>query len=144
MRWRRVGRTSTSSIEQVFSGAPDQGRPVAFIALLSTLSKVAERPGRLFQLLERAELWLLSRINRTLAEECYNAATRSESVLAAKDISKLLLGIPRGAWVALSADEERVLAYGTELAEVVKKANELGEADPVVVRVPESSSSLVV
>ena len=63
---------------------------------------------------------------------------------AAKDLSKLLSGIPKGAWVALSGDEERVLAYASDLAEVVSKANELGESDPVVVRVPENPSSLVV
>jgi hypothetical protein len=63
---------------------------------------------------------------------------------AAKDISKLLSGVPKGAWVALSGDEERVLAYAADLAEVVKRANELGESDPVIVRVPENPSSLVV
>jgi hypothetical protein len=60
-----------------------------------------------------------------------------------KDISKLLINVPKGAWVALSADEARVLAYAADLAEVVKKANELGESDPVIVRVPENASSLV-
>jgi hypothetical protein len=60
-----------------------------------------------------------------------------------KDISKLLINVPKGAWVALSADEARVLAYAADLAEVVKKANELGEPDPVIVRVPENPSSLV-
>jgi hypothetical protein len=60
-----------------------------------------------------------------------------------KDISKLLINVPKGAWVVLSADEARVLAYAADLAEVVKKANELGESDPVIVRVPENASSLV-
>ncbi len=63
---------------------------------------------------------------------------------AAKDISKLLSGVPKGAWVALSDDEDRVVAYAADLAEVVKRANELGESDPLVVRVPENPSSLVV
>jgi hypothetical protein len=65
-------------------------------------------------------------------------------VQAAKDISKILSGVPKGAWVALSGDEERVLAYASDLAEVVKQANDLGESDPVIVRVPENPSSLVV
>jgi len=65
-------------------------------------------------------------------------------VQAAKDIFKLLSGVPKGAWVASSGDEERVLAYAVDLAEAVKKANELGESDPVIVRVPENPSSLVV
>jgi hypothetical protein len=78
------------------------------------------------------------------SQECYNAAMRSESVLAAKDISKLLLGIPRGAWVALSADEGRLIAYAADATEVVKRAKELGESNPVIVRVREDPSSLLV
>lgn len=64
-------------------------------------------------------------------------------MIVTRDISKLLADIPKGAWVALSADEERVLAYGADLTEAVKKANQLGESDPVIVRVPENPSSLV-
>jgi hypothetical protein len=60
---------------------------------------------------------------------------------AVKDISKLLVGIPKGAWVALSNDEERVVAYAAELQEAIHKANELGESDPVVFRVPETSGA---
>lgn len=56
---------------------------------------------------------------------------------AAKDVSKLLAEIPKGAWVALSKDEERVIAYGAELFQVLEKAREQGENDPVVLRVPE-------
>ena len=77
------------------------------------------------------------------SQERCSAATRSESGLAPKDISKLLLGIPRGAWVALSAHEEPLIAYAADVTEVVKRAKELGESDPVIVRVPEDSSSLV-
>lgn len=65
-------------------------------------------------------------------------------MLVAKDISKLLSGVPRGAWVALSSDEERLIVYAADLAEVVKRAKELGEPDPVIIRVPENPSSLVV
>ena len=64
-------------------------------------------------------------------------------MLAVKDISKLLSGVPRGAWVALSNDQERFIAYAADVTEVVKKANELGESDPVVIRVPEDASTLV-
>ncbi len=62
-------------------------------------------------------------------------------MLAVKDVSKLLVGIPKGAWVALSKDEDKVIAYAAELQEAIKKAKELGENDPVVVRVPESDGS---
>lgn len=62
-------------------------------------------------------------------------------MFSAKDISKLLADIPPGSWVALSNDEECVLAYGTELHEVVLKAKEIGENDPVVTRVPPADSA---
>jgi folylpolyglutamate synthase/dihydropteroate synthase len=65
------------------------------------------------------------------------------AMLATKDISKLLANVPKGAWVALSSDEERVVAYASELAEVIKKAEESGESNPVVIRVPEDGSTLI-
>jgi hypothetical protein len=64
-------------------------------------------------------------------------------MLAVKDVSKLLSGVPRGAWVALSKDEERFIAYAADVTEVVKKAKELGEPNPVVIRVPEDASTLL-
>lgn len=64
-------------------------------------------------------------------------------MLATKDISKLLENIPKGAWVALSNDQEAVLAYDAELNEVVKKAKAKGENNPVIVRVPEQASTLI-
>lgn len=51
------------------------------------------------------------------------------------------MGIPKGAWVALSKDEERVIAYSAELQEVLTKAKEAGETDPIVTRVLEADSS---
>ncbi len=62
-------------------------------------------------------------------------------MLAVKDVSKLLADVPKGAWVALSKDEERVIAYAAELPEVLAKAKETGETDPVITRVPEADSS---
>ena len=64
-------------------------------------------------------------------------------MLAVKDVSKLLTGIPKGAWVALSGDEERVIAFAAELSEAIEKAKALGEIDPVVVRIPEDASHLL-
>jgi hypothetical protein len=58
-------------------------------------------------------------------------------MLGAKDISKLLEDIPKGAWVALSNDEERVVAYAAELQDALDKARDAGETDPVVTRVPQ-------
>jgi hypothetical protein len=62
------------------------------------------------------------------------------TMLAVKDVSKLLADVPKGAWVALSRDEEHVIAYAAELMEVLAKAKEAGETDPIVVRVPESDA----
>jgi hypothetical protein len=63
-------------------------------------------------------------------------------MLVAKDVSKLLIGLPKGAWVALSNDEERLLACAAELSEAIRVAKAAGEPDPVVMRVPESDSPL--
>jgi uncharacterized lipoprotein YddW (UPF0748 family) len=64
-------------------------------------------------------------------------------MLAVKDISKLLTGIPKGAWVALSNDEERVVAYAAELQDALQKAREAGENNPVVLRIPEDGATLL-
>ncbi len=58
---------------------------------------------------------------------------------AVHDLSRLLADIPKGAWVALSHDEKRVIAHGPELQQVLEKARQAGEPDPVVVRVPETT-----
>jgi Family of unknown function (DUF5678) len=63
---------------------------------------------------------------------------------AAKDISRLIADVPKGAWVALSADEERVVAYAAELQEAIQKAKEAGVNDPVVLRVPEADASTLI
>ncbi|HTX16443.1 MAG TPA: DUF5678 domain-containing protein [Candidatus Baltobacteraceae bacterium] len=62
----------------------------------------------------------------------------------AKDLSKLLADIPKGAWVALSKNEERVVAYAAELQDAIAKAKAAGETEPVVVRVPENGATLLV
>jgi hypothetical protein len=62
-------------------------------------------------------------------------------ILVVKDISELLAGIPKGAWVALSRDEERVIAHAAELQDVLNAAKKAGEADPVITRVLDADSS---
>lgn len=61
----------------------------------------------------------------------------------ALDFRNLLAGIPRGAWVAISPHHERVLAFGAELATVLAEARAKGEQNPVITRVPESASALM-
>lgn len=56
---------------------------------------------------------------------------------------KALREAPPGGWAAFSADEERIVAYGSSYDEVIKKAERSGEADPVVVKVPNDWSMQV-
>ena len=63
---------------------------------------------------------------------------------AVKDISKLLADVPKGAWVALSKDQELVIAYAAELEEVLRKAKEAGESDPIITRVPEVETATLI
>lgn len=63
---------------------------------------------------------------------------------AVKDISKLLADVPKGAWVALSKDQERVIAYAAELEEALRKAKEAGENDPIITRVPEAETATLI
>ena len=53
---------------------------------------------------------------------------------------KALRDAPPDGWVAFSGDEERVVAYGASYDKVVAKAEEKGEPDPVIVKVPRSWS----
>lgn len=62
-------------------------------------------------------------------------------MVAVKDVSKLLTDIPKGAWVALSKSEDRVVAYAAELQDAIQKAKEAGENDPIVMRVPEADGT---
>jgi Family of unknown function (DUF5678) len=63
--------------------------------------------------------------------------------LPAIDLTELLKGIPRGAWVAISAESETVVAYGSDMRAVLEEARSKGESDPLIVRVPESSTALM-
>lgn len=41
-----------------------------------------------------------------------------------------------GSWVAFSEDESQVVAYGNSYDEAVKAAEDAGEKEPVITRVP--------
>jgi hypothetical protein len=62
---------------------------------------------------------------------------------AIKDFGKLLAGVPPGAWVALSHDESRVVAYAADMRDVIEKAHEAGEPNPIITRVPQASATFV-
>jgi hypothetical protein len=61
----------------------------------------------------------------------------------ALNLSVLLKDIPTGAWVALSADLARVIAFGSHMRAVLDDAKQQGESDPIIARVPETSISLI-
>ena len=54
-----------------------------------------------------------------------------------------LMKAPPNGWVAFSEDESRVVAYGASYEEVVSKAELAGVADPVLVKVPEDWTAMV-
>ena len=69
---------------------------------------------------------------------------RSREPIPAIDIGKLTAGVPRGNWVAISADHERCVAHARDLDEVFEKAEAAGEKEPLVTRVPETDAMLIV
>ena len=56
------------------------------------------------------------------------------------DLADLLTGIPIGAWVAISERLHKVVAYGVDAQAVLNQAREAGEAQPLIVRVPEQTA----
>jgi hypothetical protein len=49
----------------------------------------------------------------------------------------LLEGIPPGAWVAISESQNRALAFGVDAQTVHDEAQQKGEDQPLMVRVPD-------
>lgn len=56
---------------------------------------------------------------------------------------ELFVGIAPSAWVAISEDQERVVATGETIEEVLQKARAEGVAHPFVIRVPAKNSALI-
>jgi hypothetical protein len=59
------------------------------------------------------------------------------------DFGSLLKDIPRGAWVAILSDQTRVVTFGAEVRGVLEEARKKGEQDPIILRVPEAQSNLM-
>jgi hypothetical protein len=59
------------------------------------------------------------------------------------DLGELLKDVPPGAWVAISQDEQRVVAYAAEMRDALSQAKELGEECAIVFRVPPFPASFV-
>lgn len=51
----------------------------------------------------------------------------------------LLRDIPTSEWVALSADETRVVAHGQNLEEVIHAAAQAGESEAVITGIPRAT-----
>lgn len=58
------------------------------------------------------------------------------------DYPDLLKGLPAGAWVAISERTNEVLAYSAEIQTVIDRAHNLGEDEPLIVRVPDQAVTL--
>ena len=59
------------------------------------------------------------------------------------DLRELLKELPRGAWVAISSQNDRVVAYGSDMRAVIAEAKSRGEDEPLITRIPEASASLM-
>jgi hypothetical protein len=58
------------------------------------------------------------------------------------DLPELLKGIPPGAWVAISESQNKALAYGVDPQAVMSEAQQKGEPQPLMVRVPDHNLAM--
>jgi hypothetical protein len=58
------------------------------------------------------------------------------------DLSGLLKGIPAGAWVAISEQQNKALAFGFDAQAVLNEARQKGEKLPLMVRIPEQNMAM--
>ncbi len=65
-----------------------------------------------------------------------------DMVATAADIPELIKDLPPGAWVAISIDRHKVVAYGPDAQAVLDEAREEGEKIPLIVRVPEQNVAM--
>ena len=56
--------------------------------------------------------------------------------MTATDFTTILKDAPVGEWIALSSDELRIVATAKTLESAINSARELGEDDPVMMKVP--------
>ena len=56
---------------------------------------------------------------------------------------KILAEATPNTWVVLSHDESRVVARGDSYTQAVEKAEDAGESDPILVRVPDEWKPMV-
>ena len=63
--------------------------------------------------------------------------------MSAQERVKILAAATPNTWVALSQDESRVIAKGENYIQAVENANDAGESDPVLIRVPDAWRPMV-
>lgn len=57
---------------------------------------------------------------------------------------EILQQAPRDSWIALSEDEEKIVANGKTFSEAVEAAKKAGEPEPVLIHVPQSWTPVVI
>jgi hypothetical protein len=77
------------------------------------------------------------------APERLTKSNNMPATMHALNLNELLKDIPRGAWVAISREREKVIAWGADIQAVLQEAKTKGEQDPIMTRVPESASFLM-
>ena len=70
-------------------------------------------------------------------------AAAPAEIIPAIDIEKLTEGVPRGSWVALSPTGDRRIAHDESLDGVMSKSEAEGEPLPLIIRVPETATTLI-
>jgi hypothetical protein len=63
--------------------------------------------------------------------------------MSAEERVRLLREAKPNSWVAFSGDESKVVAYGDPYSDVIKAAENVGEKEPVIVKIPETWASKV-
>lgn len=63
--------------------------------------------------------------------------------MSAQERVRILADAAPNTWVALSQDESRVVANGENYTQAVENAEDAGESDPVLIRVPDSWRPMV-
>ena len=66
-----------------------------------------------------------------------------ENVIPALDIQKLTEGVSGGQWVAIASTRDRVVAHGDTMDEAISKSEAKGEAEPLVMQVPETATLIL-
>jgi hypothetical protein len=72
----------------------------------------------------------------SLKREIYREDDLKTSVTDAR--AELLSKAPSDSWIALSQDETRIVAVGHTYEEAVRKSDDAGESDPVLLKTPKA------